>query len=313
MSVSKIYKTVIRNNFSKIEGNFPPDRQLALGDFGIYDGDEFQNLGNISRFGVLFKGKKPTSRSSNSFASAKGVRVTNNAAGSVIGGTVHANANISLGFSKKNVMYFFSAKTQFIELEDFLSVEEQLKKLATWREEYAVVTRILQGKNAIIAVSNSSGAEATIEANTPGVPQIDLYNTKLKFEFSMLNGISYKLAFNGNCQIGFMTSRLSDKRSFWQPISLGPVTINVGRYRKGGTTRFFGQKLSNPGDFDHYIFAKYVRPKFGIAGKRKIYQSPSKPKVNPFEEQEKERLNQGGRRDRTPQITASKGRNQKNY
>lgn len=260
-SASKIYKKEFKRHFKNHEGNFPPSRKIVLGDFGIIEGGDFKNQGNIANLGVVFS-KKKTAPSAQKFSSSGAVSVkAKNSVDVEVDGGPSIDASVELEFSKKNAIFFSSAEVRYLEMDNLSSVGEQIKALyeaEKWDKNYVVVTRIVQGKNTVIAISGSAGANAHIQAKASGVRTIDLANAGLKLKFSSHKNLSYQIAFDGNCQIGYYLSSLKNRNPFLSKLpAISPTIYSILSGKRG--------------KYDHLIFAQVKEP-----GSTKVYYTADK-------------------------------------
>jgi hypothetical protein len=217
----RIFKRAFRKHFSNHEANFPPSKEIALGDYGIFRNGYFEKLGNIqdAPFSIKFKAKPDNAPTSEEFQSEGKVSVKNIAKGELINGVPAAKAAIDIGFNASSALYFSSAKVTYLQIDNLYEIGSKVIKAykeKKWKKNFVLVSRILQGANTVIVISGSAACSVTIEAESPRVEKINLSDTKASLQFSRSNEVSYKVISRENCAIGFGISKV------YNPLFNGP-------------------------------------------------------------------------------------------
>src|SRR4051812_35215373 len=102
----RIYKLAFRKNFTNYEGNFPPGRPLALGDYGVMKNGYFTRVDNVKSLGLNFEIQKDLSPSHETFKSSSSVNFASNAKDDLLpGGGKVAKANIEIGFTSESTVF----------------------------------------------------------------------------------------------------------------------------------------------------------------------------------------------------------------
>ncbi len=183
MGLGQQYCTQLQRNLTGLHANFPPNRPLALGDYGIKRDDVFQRLGNIRTFGVAFTATEGTSESTIQFKSAGAVDVEFVAKGEARVGAVPAvNAGLDLKFTRENAVFFNAAGCTLTQVDDIAAVGEALGALLAagrWDSGFYVVTSLVHAASTTAVVSSARGSEVGLEAASD-VPHIDLTDASLK-------------------------------------------------------------------------------------------------------------------------------------
>ncbi|WP_396625625.1 hypothetical protein [Luteitalea sp.] len=184
MGLGQQYCTQLQKNLTGLHANFPPNRPLALGDYGVKRDDVFQRLGNIRTLGVAFTATEGTSESTIQFKSAGAVDVEFFAKGTARVGAVPAvNAGLDLKFTRENAVFFNAAGCTLTQVDDIAAVGEALAALLAagrWDSGFYVVTSLVQAASTTAVVSSSRGSEVGLEASSDLVPHIDLADASLK-------------------------------------------------------------------------------------------------------------------------------------
>src|SRR5690349_18028756 len=108
--VDRIYKLAFRRNFTNYEGNFPPNRQLLLGDYGVMKNGYFSRLGNIADIHADLKVKvlKDLSPGHETFKSSGSVSFQSTAKGEMLVSGAALKASIDIEFESENSVFFSS-------------------------------------------------------------------------------------------------------------------------------------------------------------------------------------------------------------
>jgi hypothetical protein len=209
----RIFKTAFKRHFANHEANFPPSRNLSLGDYGTFSNGYFTRLGNISDapFGIKFKMLRDKVSNSEEFQSAGDVSINSIAKGSVFKGTVALKAAVEFDFSSKSALYFSSAAVQYHQIDNLYDVGREIVKQyrrGKWDRKFVVITRLIQGTNTVIIISGSNKSSLKLEAASPTLKSLKLGDAKAKFDIVSSNKVSYKSVADGLSPIGFGLSKV---------------------------------------------------------------------------------------------------------
>jgi hypothetical protein len=212
--IDRIYKLAFRRNFTNYEGNFPLNRQLLLGDYGVIKNGYFSRLGNIQdqSIGLNFEILKDTSPAHETFKSSNNTSFNFTGKGDIVAGAAAPKAALEISFAEENAVFFSSAEVLYNEIKDIATLGNQLMQLylqEKWKKEYYVITRLIEGKNSVIVISGSSNCSVSIEGKTDP-KTIDLANASLKLGFKNIQQTAYEVIFDDVCQLGMGLSRIYD-------------------------------------------------------------------------------------------------------
>lgn len=212
--VDRIYKLAFRKNFTNHECNFPPTKEVALGDYGVMKNGFFTSLGNISdgRININFEAKKDQNPTKESFKSTKDISVNFKAKGAVTVEGIALKAQMEVGFGSENAVFFSAADVYYNEIKDIPSLGDkilELYKQGLWKKEYIIVTRLFEGKNVVILISGTSNCKVVIEADAEA-PAIDLGDVGINLNIASSSQTAYEIIANNSCQIGMGFSRVYD-------------------------------------------------------------------------------------------------------
>ncbi len=213
--VDRIYKLAFRKNFTNYEGNFPLNRQLQLGDYGVVKNGYFSRLGNLNDDSIKlsFEILKDFSPAHETFKSSNNVNFSSISKGDILpGGTVATKASVQIGFTEANAVFFSSAEVLYHEIKDIAGLGKKLLELyekKVWKKEYHVVTRVIEGRNSVIIISGSSSCTVNIEAKSE-LPKIDLANAEIGLNFKSVQQTAYEIIVDDVCQLGMGLSRIYD-------------------------------------------------------------------------------------------------------
>jgi hypothetical protein len=213
--IDRIYKLAFRKNFTNYEGNFPINRQLQLGDYGVMKNGYFSKLGNIKNepLNLAFDILKDPSPGHETFKSSNSINFSSIAKGDILAnGAAAAKASVEIGFTQENAVFFSSAEVRYNEIQNIRQLGDQLLSLyhqGNWKKEYYVVTRLIEGKNSVLIISGSSGCKVNIEAKSD-VKNIDLGNATIDLGFKNVQQTAYEVILDDVCQLGMGLSRVYD-------------------------------------------------------------------------------------------------------
>jgi len=114
----------------RMHANFPPNRPIALGDYGVLRDHIFERLGNVSQLGVHLQTIPGAGRSTFQFKSKGGVDFQLIAKGEVEPGGVPAvRAALELKFSGENAVFFAAAGCTVDAVDDLLALQAAIVSL----------------------------------------------------------------------------------------------------------------------------------------------------------------------------------------
>lgn len=184
MGLGQQYCRQVRQHLTGLHANFPPNRPLALGDFGIRRDEVFQRMGNLAQLGVRFGVVEGTPQSSFQFKSEGAVEVEFVAKGEVRpGGVPAARAGIELRFNRQDAVFFNASGCTVIQIDDLIAVETALIALLNagrWDTSFVVVTNLIRAAHTTAIASADRSSEIVLEASSEAVPEIDLGDVGLK-------------------------------------------------------------------------------------------------------------------------------------
>lgn len=203
--IARIYAKAVRENFKVLFVNWEPGNSISLGDYGPLKDDIFIHMGNLKQDFKEFKGKvlKKTNDPSpdqKEFKSKQGIDVNISPQAEIsVQGTPMAKVDLDIRFKTSNAVYFKANECSTSRIANKAVVGEKIVELAKagrWKEDYYVVTDVVEAQSAIVAISNSSNAGIVIEATSPALNQINLGNASAQFKVTSEKDIGFKLVAN---------------------------------------------------------------------------------------------------------------------
>lgn len=198
-----------------------------MGDIGeLTDKVLFQRRGNVQdKFGLSF-GKKPAAvrlpakgNASNHYQ----IKTGNGAEVEVLakGSAGLVNGGLKVTFKKENSFFFNLAGVVVQEIDDQLSLAEQIIKLYKedkWQRDWCIITGIIYSSSATVLGSGTGNHSVLLEAKND-VPVLDLQNAELQFTLRGSHQLAYEMVSGKGAAPLFKLSRLRYK--FWKGLGLG--------------------------------------------------------------------------------------------
>lgn len=164
-------------------GIYPPNRPVKLGDYGKRQGDEFEKVGNISKW---IEPKEKRSAGGNMFFASNGDTKTSLDFGAADPTGMH-QVNLKLTFTKKWSLFFLAQETSIVGTANLSRVGERLideyqKQGNSWQLSHEWVEELVEAQVLTVLVAQESGAVATLSGKLPlkyqGLPvaNLDLRN-----------------------------------------------------------------------------------------------------------------------------------------
>lgn len=183
MPLGQQYCRQLRKQFSGLHANFPPNRPLALGDYGVIRDDVFQRLGSIRQLGIQFDAIDGQAQSTFQFKSTGSVDVTFVAKGDILlGGIPAVRAALEVKFSRPDAVFFNAAGCNITQIDNVTAVGQALTTLLNqgrWETDYYVVTNLVKAAQTTVLASADRNAEVKLEAKSDDLPQIDMADASL--------------------------------------------------------------------------------------------------------------------------------------
>ncbi|MBY5363562.1 hypothetical protein HFO97_27160 [Rhizobium leguminosarum] len=172
VSLQRIYGEAVHKNFSTQYGNFPPDKPVGIGDYGLFPDRTFHKLGELSdSFGITLKPGKPSTSSYVEFKSKSGVIVATHLAGDAHIGEVGKIGRAKIAFSKARGIFFCAAGCRTQALRDERALHRHILSLFTkneWNPAWVVVTGAITSEAFTLVTSADGGAEIELGTDVDG-------------------------------------------------------------------------------------------------------------------------------------------------
>jgi hypothetical protein len=181
-SLQRRYAEVLHENFSSYYANFPPNRPVALGDFGTLADGTFTRVGSLTEsFGVTSARTAISAEGAAfQFSSKKGVILELEANAGASAGQPTGKAKASIRFNAANAVFFAAADCKVETYTDELPVRAAILDLfaaETWDPKWTLVTgRITAGALNLVV---SSEAGAFIDLAVDGAATIDFADAQV--------------------------------------------------------------------------------------------------------------------------------------
>lgn len=181
-SLQRRYAEALHENFGSYYANFPPNRPVAVGDFGILTDGAFTRVGSLPESFKLTPARTAISAEGASFqfSSKKGVSLALHANAEASAGHPSGTAKASIRFSAANAVFFAAADCKVETYADELPVRAAILDLfaaESWDPKWTLVTgRVTAGALNLVV---SSDAGAFIDLAADGAANIDFADAKV--------------------------------------------------------------------------------------------------------------------------------------
>jgi hypothetical protein len=182
MSLAAQYCKELRRELRR-HANFPPNRPVALGDYGVVRDDVFDRLGNVADLGIRFSTVDGAGQSTFQFKSQGSVDFELIAKGDVQPGGVPAvRAGLDMKFHREHAVFFTAAGCTVKAVANIAELGRVLIELlrqGRWESDYYVVTEVNHAERTTAVASGEKGSEIRLEADSPALEQIKLADASL--------------------------------------------------------------------------------------------------------------------------------------
>jgi triacylglycerol lipase len=186
MGLGQQYCRQLRVNLPGLHANFPPNRPLALGDYGVLRDDVFQRMGNIAQLGITFATIDGPASTTFQFKSQGAVDVDFLAKGDIApGGIPVVKAGIEIRFTKQDAVFFNAAGCTVTQVDDIAAIGRALADLlrdGRWDSEFRVVTNLVRATHTTAIASADRTSEIRLEATSDALAAIDLADASVRLQ-----------------------------------------------------------------------------------------------------------------------------------
>ncbi|MBL9106699.1 MAG: peptidoglycan-binding protein [Myxococcales bacterium] len=153
---------------------------IALGDYGVVVGDNFQKLGHVSDFGVTLEVERGEATSLN--VSSSGVRATRLAAGAPVhgfGGLGQVQARLALEFSAADAFVLKCRRLERAQIRNLGAIGRQLGRARardgqTWRHlPWRIVWQLYTGHDVVCLANRSAGTRVEFSGEAHALQQLE--------------------------------------------------------------------------------------------------------------------------------------------
>ncbi|MBC7924560.1 MAG: lipase family protein [Bryobacteraceae bacterium] len=181
--------------------NFPPNRPVALGDYGVLRDEVFERLGNVRQLGITFEIIEGTAQTTFTFKSHGSVDFALIAKGDVQPGGIPAvRAGLEVKFSRAEAVFFNAAGCTVKAIDNVAAVGTALVQLlreGRWEADFHVVTELnLAAKTTAIA-SADRNSEIRLEAKSPALEAIQLGDASLDLQVKRSRNTALEIVTEG--------------------------------------------------------------------------------------------------------------------
>ncbi len=256
--VDRICKLAIRKHFTNFEANFPINRRIALGDYGIMEDGYFTVRGNIYQ---NYSGFVPMQvRSSEPaplrFDSANRATFRAVAKGETIGaGVIVNNVGIHVSMNSENNFCLVASGVVFREIINIGTIGQQLLamyKTGHWEKKYYLVSKLYDCGSALIVVSAASDCSFVVDAGA-SITQLNLADAQLSLQIGNEHAVGFTTK-QDNAQFAMGLCRIYDsifiKPTLFKGMSSEDVAMLLDKSKSGNevfgeVTPSFYEQLEN--------------------------------------------------------------------
>lgn len=275
MSSAEIYTKEIHDQLQRYATWLPSER-VTVGDVGVLRDNIFTREAHLTDFGINATAvKDPATNATYKFMSAKTSETQGSvgAAGALPQGA-SAKADLTIGFGKKDSVYFFLTKCVGSAIENQLKLgTEILKRVKTkeWKLDYVVVTRVVNAGSATILQAASKNASIVFEG-TAKSPALELLSAgaSLNVRSGSFSGFSAitkgqltPLFTLGKVDYGILDWVLERDPEFTASTNVKTARIGVSRLRRIVESSPDINFASSPGTSPDHEELTVMLPKYG--------------------------------------------------
>jgi len=244
----EIYTDNIHANLKPFYANWPPNFPIALGDFGLLQGNMFLRKDSLkSAFGIDVRPlRHPGDKTTYAYRSAGSTEVKFHPKAQAQLGPVPVKASVAVSFKSKSAIFFQAAGCEIEAVDGEVALGDAVLQLLAerrWNPDWHIVTRLVRAGATTMIVSAEGGASIVLEADAE-VPTIDLADASIGLSIAHEKSIGWK-AITEKARsplIGF--SKV--KPRWFRNTTLDPIAIAGGG--GGGDTPTIDEILMNLGD-----------------------------------------------------------------
>jgi hypothetical protein len=194
---AELYVRGVRKKLRYYYAAWLPNEVLSLGDVGTLEkGVFFRQKTNLGSPGIKFTVKPDKDATPFSLQSEKGVQIAAKAAGEISTNAPNipkAKAGVTVDFSAKGAFVIKAPLTYETAIANIATLEKQVIELyrkGLWKQEWAVIAKLVTAPTATILVSRSSAGkiELAAEGKFAAGSTVQLGEADLKFNVSFTSG-----------------------------------------------------------------------------------------------------------------------------
>ncbi|MDZ4800187.1 MAG: lipase family protein [Bryobacteraceae bacterium] len=181
--------------------NFPPNRPVSLGDYGVIQDNVFERLGHIKEFGLTVETLVGVGESDFQFQSQGSVDFELIAKGDIQPGGIPAvKAGLALKFSREQASFFAVAGCTVQSMGNIRQLEGSLIDLlrdGRWEADFYVVTEVNLAAKTTLIISATRDSEVRLEASSPALETIEMGDASLNLGIKKSRNASFQIATKG--------------------------------------------------------------------------------------------------------------------
>lgn len=214
--VSEIYTTEVHRHLRPLFGNWPLDRRIGLGDYGVMHGSAFDRLGNVTEFGLTFDVQHSPATTHYQFSSSEKTTVTMLGKGAAAdGGDARLNPTLRIDFLSGEAAFLNAAGCKISSIGSKRVLGEEVLKLfregsKKWTYGWCVVTDLVAAESTTIAVARAGRSSIMFET-TAECDSIDLNNPALGLRLVSKTDVAFHAASERGLRPFFALGKLQQR------------------------------------------------------------------------------------------------------
>jgi len=188
-----------------------PGDTIEIGDAGIIEGGRFRRMASLKELGIKFTLSRGQSTQDVDYSSTQGTKIST--ATSAEAATV-VKAEINIDFSRQGAFLFQASKLQTWQLENRMSVGEQIVKAyrqKKWDKSWLLIESLHAAERATIIVSEDNAAGLILVAKMDeAIPSVSLVDPKVSLSVTSSRGKLIKLVGSEGLHPLYSCLRLKD-------------------------------------------------------------------------------------------------------
>lgn len=152
---------------------WPPDKELRLGDVGVYDDGVFRRQATLDDFDIDFDTRTDEDPAGYGYQSGRGITMQSKAEGESPEGFEaigEAAAGLRIEFNQGDTIVFAASACRIQEIDNKLAVKRAITERADengeWQPEYAVITELVEAGSTTVLIADSAGGAVELQGTS---------------------------------------------------------------------------------------------------------------------------------------------------